>query len=177
MEIERKFLLDAVPFNLTEYKYIDIEQAYISTSPVIRIRKKNIYNSGASTPSKEEYILTVKSKGLMSREEFELMLEQSEYTSLLTKAEGNIISKKRYIIPLIDTHPSFSPELTLELDIFSGAFQGLIIGEIEFSSEEAAQKYNPPEFLSREVTFDNRFHNSSLSTMSKDNISELMSSI
>ena len=48
------------------------------------------------------------------------------------------------------------------------------MGEIEFSSEEYAKKYDPPAFLGKEVTFDKRFHNSSMTKMSSDEISVLI---
>lgn len=160
MEIERKFLLNKLPDNLETYEKIDLEQAYISTEPVIRVRKKVSAKS-------EKYILTVKSTGLMSRQEFELDMEEKAYNNLIHKADGNIISKSRYLIPL-------EKELTLELDIFHGIFDGLVMGEIEFTDEETAKKYTPPEFISEEVTFDTRFHNSTMSSMSKEDISNLM---
>lgn len=160
MEIERKFLLNKLPDNLETYERIDLEQAYISTEPVIRVRKKVSAKS-------EKYILTVKSTGLMSRQEFELDMEEKAYNNLIHKADGNIISKSRYLIPLEEG-------LTLELDIFHGIFDGLVMGEIEFTDEETAKKYTPPEFISEEVTFDTRFHNSTMSSMSKEDISNLM---
>lgn len=160
MEIERKFLLNKLPDNLETCEKIDLEQAYISTEPVIRVRKKVSAKS-------EKYILTVKSTGLMSRQEFELDMEEKAYNNLIHKADGNIISKSRYLIPL-------EKELTLELDIFHGIFDGLVMGEIEFTDEETAKKYTPPEFISEEVTFDTRFHNSTMSSMSKEDISNLM---
>ncbi|MBE5945374.1 MAG: CYTH domain-containing protein [Lachnospiraceae bacterium] len=160
MEIERKFLLNKLPDNLETYEKIDLEQAYISTEPVIRVRKKVSAKS-------EKYILTVKSTGLMSRQEFELDMEEKAYNNLIHKADGNIISKSRYLIPLEEG-------LTLELDVFHGIFDGLVMGEIEFPDEETAKKYTPPEFISEEVTFDTRFHNSTMSSMSKEDISNLM---
>lgn len=159
MEIERKFLFNKLPDNLNNYTCFHMEQAYISTNPVIRVRKK----SGDST----RYILTVKSSGMMTRQEYELDIDKSAYNNLLGKAEGNIITKDRYLIPLNDS-------LTLELDIFHGVFEGLVIGEIEFADEESAKKYTPPEYISEEVTFDTRFHNSSLSSMSTQDISDLL---
>ena len=48
MEIERKFLVSAIPDKLESYNIKEIEQAYISTNPTIRIRKSN-----------SDYILTV----------------------------------------------------------------------------------------------------------------------
>ncbi len=157
MEIERKYLLDSIPFKLEDFPCNLIEQAYISTTPVIRIRKKEFAGN-------TRYILTVKSSGLLKREEYELALTKDEYDSLILKASGNVITKKRYVIPLEDG-------LSLELDIFEGIFDGLVMGEIEFPNEEAANKYNPPEYLSREVTFDTHFHNSNMSNMSSEDIS------
>ena len=39
MEIERKYLIKNLPFSLNEYSFHKIEQAYLNTDPVIRIRK------------------------------------------------------------------------------------------------------------------------------------------
>ena len=57
MEIERKYLLDQLPENLTSYPCKKIEQGYLSTEPVVRIRKQD-----------DTYYLTYKSKGLMVRD-------------------------------------------------------------------------------------------------------------
>ena len=91
MEIERKFLTERekIPFDITAFPCMEITQAYIGFSPVIRIRRSN-----------EAYILTVKGKGLLAREEFELPLEQEEYEALQKKAEGESIVKKRWLVPL-----------------------------------------------------------------------------
>ncbi|MBD5096637.1 MAG: CYTH domain-containing protein [Lachnospiraceae bacterium] len=164
MEIEKKYLIKSIPDNLDNYRHYDIEQAYISASPAIRVRKKGVYLDGTLSPT---YILTVKGKGLIKREEFELTLEKKEYDNLLKKAEGNVITKCRYLIPLTEG-------LSLELDIFQGIFKGLVMGEIEFPDEDSAKKYNPPAFIGREVTFDERFHNSVMSTMSEADISDLL---
>ncbi len=42
MEIERKFLIKELPENLSSYKCLVIEQAYLCTEPVIRIRRMRI---------------------------------------------------------------------------------------------------------------------------------------
>ena len=68
MEIERKYLIKEIPFSLEAYPYKELEQGYISTSPVIRIRKAD-----------EQYILTVKSSGLLERQEFELPMNEADY--------------------------------------------------------------------------------------------------
>lgn len=167
MEIERKFLIKNDAFNLDSYDYLELQQAYISTSPVIRVRQKLAFTAGNTSPDSEEFILTVKSKGMLSRQEFELKLEPEDYKKLLTKAEGNIITKRRYIIPLEDG-------LILELDYFKDLFDGLVMGEIEFPDEEAAHKYNLPSFILREVTYNKSFHNSNMSSMSESDILNLI---
>lgn len=160
MEIERKFLIKKNAFDLDNFDYVEIQQGYISTSPVIRVRKRTTANS-------EEYILTVKSKGMLSRQEYELSLEADDYKGLLNKVEGNVITKRRYLIPLDNG-------LTLELDYFKDLFHGLVMGEIEFTSEAEANKYNLPDFVIREVTFDKRYHNSNMSIMPKEEILDLI---
>ena len=71
MEIERKYLLDQLPENLTSYPCKKIAQGYLSTEPVVRIRR-----------SDDEYYLTYKSKGLMVREEYNLPLTKESYLHL-----------------------------------------------------------------------------------------------
>mgnify|MGYP002514836962 CR=1 FL=1 len=161
MEIERKFLVnkESLPQNLEQYPHSQLEQAYVLTEPVLRIRKKN-----------DLYILTYKGQGLMSREEVEFPLTEEAYGKLLTKTDGNIISKTRYLLPEKEN-------LTIELDIFSGIFNGLHIAEVEFPDEESALSYNAPDWFGPDVTNENTFHNSTLSTMDADNIQKLLNSL
>ena len=83
MEIERKYLIDTLPEDYQDYPCRHIEQAYLNTDPVIRIRKDN-----------NKYELTYKSKGLMAREEYNLPLDEASYQHLLTKIDGRLIRKK-----------------------------------------------------------------------------------
>ena len=82
MEIERKFLIDRLPEKLEVYPHKELEQGYLCTDPVVRVRKEG-----------EEYVLTYKSKGLMMREEYNLPLNKTAYEHLLEKADGIVISK------------------------------------------------------------------------------------
>lgn len=150
MEIERKYLIKALPTNLTDYPYHVIEQAYLSTEPVLRIRKKD-----------DAYILTYKGAGMLAREEHEFPLTEASYKHLRKKADGNIITKTRYLIP-------DESGLTIELDVFSGCFTGLVMAEVEFPSMEAANAYQMPDWFMQEVTTDTHFHNSRMSEMSED---------
>lgn len=152
MEIERKFLIkkEKLPGNLPAYPHDSLEQAYIITNPVLRIRKKN-----------DSYILTYKGTGLMKREEAEFPLTRKAYEKLLTKTEGNVITKTRYNIPEKDN-------LVIELDIFHKLFEGLFLAEVEFPDEQSALSYEPPVWFERDVTNEITFHNSSLSSMSEE---------
>lgn len=147
MEIERKFLVKKLPDNLTSYKARKIEQAYLCTDPVVRVRRDN-----------DVYYLTYKSKGMIVREEYNLPLTKEAYGHLLAKADGNIITKTRYEIPEKDN-------LTIELDVFEGKFDGLLLAEVEFASEEEALGYIPPEWFGEDVSNSTKYHNSTLSRL------------
>lgn len=147
MEIERKFLIQKIPFDLTGYRKSEIEQAYLCTKPVVRIRK-----------SDDEYYLTYKGKGKIAREEYNLPLNEEAYLHLREKADGNILTKTRYEIPTED-------KLIIELDVFYGKFQGLILAEVEFETMEQANAYVPPEWFGRDVSITGEYQNSKLSQM------------
>lgn len=145
MEIERKYLIHTLPEDLNQYEHLKIEQGYLCTDPVVRIRRSN-----------DDYILTYKGSGLMVREEYNLPLTGESYEHLKAKTDGILISKTRYLIPLTD-------RLTIELDVFSGAHSGLVLAEIEFESEEEAECFTPPEWFGEDVTFSDKYQNSMLS--------------
>lgn len=176
MEIERKYLIKEIPFDVTCYPCHIMEQAYISVNPVIRVRQ-----------SDDSYILTIKSSGLIAREEFELNLNKDEYINLLAKTEGNIISKTRYLLPLSEIEKASSDisnetltnynNLVIELDIFSGLFDGLKYAEVEFANLEDANSFIPPKWFLKDVTTDIKYHNSSLSSMDKSDIIDFISTI
>lgn len=145
MEIERKFLIPTLPEDLETFPSSLLEQAYLCTDPVVRVRR-----------SDDEFTLTYKSRGLMSREEYNLPLTAESYEHLKAKADGNIITKRRYRIPLPE-------DLTIELDVFLGVFEGLFLAEVEFVSEEQANAFVPPAWFGKEVTWSKEYHNSTLS--------------
>ena len=145
MEIERKFLVKTLPDNLKEYKCRVIEQGYLNTNPVVRVRRDN-----------DEYYLTYKGQGLVCREEFNLILNEESYNHLIKKADGNIISKKRYEIPDDSGH-------TIELDIFEGVFEGLVLAEVEFNSMDEAKAYTPPDWFLEDVSENKEYQNSNMS--------------
>lgn len=145
MEIERKFLISSVPDDLSQYKCRLIEQGYLSTNPVVRVRKDN-----------EDCYLTYKGSGMLARHEENLPLTEDAYNHLIKKADGNIITKHRYEIP-------DGTGKTIELDIFDGVFKGTIIAEVEFESIQEADSYTPPAWFIKDVTNDPQYHNSNMS--------------
>lgn len=147
MEIERKYLISTPPMELSNYSFHRIEQAYLCTHPVVRVRQQD-----------DTYYLTYKGGGMMMREEYNLPLTEEAYKHLLPKADGNVITKTRYLIPLDNG-------LTCELDVFEGAFAGLILAEVEFPDEQTAMDFIPPNWFIKEVTTDPRFHNSYMSSL------------
>ena len=156
VEIERKYLIKKLPDNLAEYESHLIEQAYLCTDPTIRVRK-----------SDDDYYMTYKGRGLLERTEYNLPLNRDAYEKLVKKAEGNIIEKTRFRIP--DRNG-----LTIELDLFHGAFEGFVMAEVEFPDLAAAESYIPPVWFGKEVTSDPRFQNASLSRMDQDSIRVFM---
>ena len=96
-------------------------------------------------------------------------LSEESFTHLLTKKDGISIEKKRYKIP--DT-----PYL-IELDVFEGDYSGFCMAEVEFPDIEHANAYTAPSWFGPEVTMDSRFHNSSLSKRTPDQIKEFLSLI
>lgn len=148
MEIERKYLIERLPEKLENYSSHQIEQAYLCTDPVVRIRRQDA-----------EYYLTYKGKGILAREEYNLPLNEKAYAHLLEKADGIVLSKTRYLIPMDGEYS----HLTIELDVFSGEYEGLFLAEVEFPTVEEAEGFTAPSWFTRDVTFTGEYQNSRLS--------------
>ena len=144
LEIERKFKVANADWRDSVTRSTSLRQGYLSTKPeaTVRVRLEN----GVGT-------LTIKSKTRgISRSEFEYDIPSSEVTQLLQLCEGPLIEKIRHLV-IIGEH-------TWEIDEFSGDNQGLIIAEIELSSED--ESFKKPGWLGKEVSHDARYYNSSL---------------
>ena len=145
VEIERKFILERPPPELDDGDVI--EQGYLAVADdgvEVRIRRR----AGQAT-------LTVKSGPGMVRTEEEIEIEPRRFESLWPLTEGRRVTKTRHLVPV-------EPDLTAELDVYTGDHDGLLTAEIEFPSVEASERFSPPEWLGREVTGDRRFAAQSL---------------
>ncbi len=159
MEIERKFLIEKLPDLSEAFDVWKIEQAYLADHPTLRIRKKN-----------DEFILTYKdhkktdSTGLETvavvNEEIEIPLPESIYEHLLQKKIGHTVKKTRYLFHLDDKHK-------IELDVFEGRLEGLVMAEVEFTDVADANSFVPPKWFGKEVSEDKRYTNKSLSGADK----------
>ncbi|SFR68401.1 CYTH domain-containing protein [Anaeromicropila populeti] len=154
MEIERKFLVKTLPEKLEQYEKKEIEQGYLCTNPTVRIRKCN-----------EEYILTYKSRfGIPESlertakvcNEVEVPLNEEGYWHLKAKVDDHMVYKTRYLVPIAD-------ELKAEVDVFHGNLDGLLLVEVEFKEEEAANQFSIPSWFGEDVSLDKRFTNVYLS--------------
>jgi adenylate cyclase len=144
IEIERKFLVHEPPGDLDRHPSTAIEQGYLAIADdgtEVRIRRRD-----ASAT------LTVKSGGGRSRVEEELEIDAQRFERLWPLTEGRRIEKRRYEIPAGDG-------LTVELDVYDGALGGLVVAEVEFDSEDAAERFSGPDWLGPEVTDDERYKN------------------
>lgn len=148
-EIERKFWVRSLPSAYLQYSPVPIEQGYIAIEKdghAVRLRRKG----GA-------FFLTVKSSGGMVREEYEVSISKKQFEVLWKSTEGRRILKTRYIVPY--------QKWQIEVDIFKGKLEGLVIAEIEFESIEAANAFQKLEWMEVEVTGNPFFNNRKLQEM------------
>jgi adenylate cyclase len=144
VEIERKFLVagDAWKQGATP---IPITQGYLARThaSVVRVRTFG-----------DRAFLAVKGKreGL-TRAEFEYEIPVEHALSLLALCQGELIEKTRFVTQY-EGH-------TWEIDVFEGANAGLVVAEIELSSED--EPFAHPPWLRDEVSHDRRFANARLS--------------
>ena len=146
VEIERKFLVKNDSFKNETRNKIRITQKYLSSIPErsIRIRIKG----------NESYI-TIKGMGSdsgIARFEWEKEISVTDANDLFTLCEPGVIDKTRYFVKK-DLH-------VFEIDEFYGENEGLIIAEIELTSEE--ESFIRPDWLGDEVTGNVKYYNSML---------------
>ena len=143
-EIERKFLVKG-GFEKAALGCVHVVQGYLSSDPqrIVRVRLKG-----------EKGYLTVKGPGALNRFEWEKEISADEAEALLSLAEPGIVDKTRYLVPAGDGRH------TWEVDVFHGDNEGLVVAEIELSSED--YPFDRADWLGEEVTGDPRYYNSSL---------------
>lgn len=143
-EIERKFLLNGDAWRALA-KGTLYRQGYLNSAKERTVRIRTVGDKA---------FLTI--KGITvgnTRAEYEYPIPFDECNAMLDSlAEKPLIEKKRYKIPL--------GGLTWEIDEFFGENKGLIVAEVELTSED--QAFEKPAWVGDEVSGDPRYFNSNL---------------
>lgn len=147
VEIERKFLVDGEFRHIAESS-VRVVQGYLSSVPERTVRVRVYGDRGFIT------IKGIGSSSGMSRFEWEKEISCEEAMSLMEICEAGVIDKTRHIVRVGDH--------VYEVDEFHGDNEGLVVAEIELSSED--ESFVRPDWLGREVTGDSRYYNSMLSS-------------
>ena len=158
IEKERKFKVKSKKFISFSHKVINIKQGYLSKDNNLAIRIRI---------SDKKAHLCIKGptcKSGISRFEFEKKISLIEGTKLLKLCLPRIIFKKRYLI-------EYKNQL-LEVDVFEGFLEGLILAEIELNSK--SQKIYLPDWVGEEVTGVKTFYNSHLSKLTDYEVNNLI---
>jgi adenylate cyclase len=144
-EIERKFLVEG-DFRSASTHRVKIVQGYLSSVPERSVRVRimgdkawlNVKGIGNSTGT--------------TRFEWEKEITVKDAEELIKICEPGLIEKVRYFVPFKDR--------TFEVDEFLGENSGLIVAEIELSSE--GEPFEKPIWIGREVTGDTKYYNAML---------------
>jgi CYTH domain-containing protein len=142
-EIERKFLVDALPDGFALHPAEDVLQGYLAieaSGKEVRLRRAG-----------GRFVLTVKRGDGLEREEVEVSLDRAQFEALWPLTAGRRLRKTRTRVP--------HGRLTIEVDRYHDALDGLIVAEVEFDSVEESRSFAPPSWLGREVTDDDRYKN------------------
>lgn len=145
-EIERKFLLKRFPPDLKKYPHDTIEQGYLAVGRgglQVRLRKKGSVLS-----------LTYKEGTRGEREEREIRLSLEQFKALWPATAGRRLTKVRYDVPW--------KKHTIEIDIYRGRHDGLVVAEVEFDDPKSAAEFQRPDWLGRDVTGKTKYSNVAL---------------
>ena len=142
-EIERKFLLKRLPDGLKDYPHEEIEQGYLAVERdgvQVRLRKKGDVRS-----------LTYKRGNKSAREECEIRLTGEQFDALWPATKGRRLTKTRFDVPW--------REHTIEVDIYTGRHDGVVVAEVEFADERSCRDFEPPDWFGEDVTGKSRYSN------------------
>ena len=153
LEIERKFIMQGFPedilsaeemkaYGLELLREVEIEQGYLSIEPEVRLHGARDIRSG-----EENYRLTLKGGGTLSRTEVVTDVTKDFYEESKMLLPGKMIEKLYHKY-------QFGKYLLEVCYVDADSRDEFYYGEIEFASEEEAKAFEPPTFLSMEVTYD-----------------------
>lgn len=166
-EIELKYLVDLAKLpkdiDLATVKKVHLRQGYVAIGADRSETRVRSFDD-------ERYELTVKSPGMIARDEQTATISQDMFDGLWLQTEGRRVAKTRYYIPLKD--------FGVELDVYEDQLEGLVTAEVEFDGRPAeamlrATTFEPPEWFGKNVSEDGRYKNRSLSAQLPHDVIQL----
>jgi len=148
-EIERKFLLKRFPPGLKKFPHHRIDQGYLAAERdgrQVRLRKKGSVRS-----------LTFKQGTRVGREEREIRLSAEQFNALWSATAGRRLSKVRYDVAW--------KKHTIEIDVYCGRHEGLVVAEVEFDDLRSCAAFEPPDWIGRDVTGKPKYSNVALARL------------
>lgn len=149
MEIERKFLLN-------EYVKQEMLSNQLQSHRLLQYYVQVGEDEERYRQQDNLYFHTIKRRidGGLQREEIESECSKEDFETNKYRIVGNMIEKNRYVFPY--------GKHKIEIDIYKGSLEGLIIGEVEFQTKDEADSFLTPVFFGVEVTLDKRYKNQCL---------------
>ena len=139
IELEKTFLLKKTPENLKDCKSIEIFDIYIPQSahhPILRIRKRgDVFEMTKKSP--------IDLNDSSEQSEETILLTKEEFSDFL-KLDGKRVRKIRYYYPLNNKRA--------EIDVFLDDLEGLVLLDVEFSSNEEKASFIMPDLCLADVT-------------------------
>jgi CYTH domain-containing protein len=148
VEIERKFLVRALPEDLESWAATRLEQGYVAITDDAEVRVRRRAGDATAT-------LTIKSAPGLARVEEELELDARRFAGLWPLTAGRRLVKTRHTREV-------APGIVYELDVYEGDLEGLQTLEVEFADEATAGAFDPPPWAGDELTGDRRYANQAL---------------
>ena len=178
-ETELKFKLSKLPDSLKDHPYL-IKQIYLKYDDQdLKNKISNLFLNVAIewqniaevrirakvTRDDKLYFITLKTDGLLERDEYENILSEDQYNDFSRQPYIGAIVKFRYDVPILGT------ELIIEIDDYIGGLYGLQVAEIEFDQEkytkekiiEFAEKYLGEDII--DITADSKYKNKNLAKL------------
>ncbi len=159
-EIERKFLVNSNAFLELYDTKRQIIQGYLSTDPDRTVRLRQTFSGDLQFLD-----ITIKGRssadGLVRAEFEQPWVAAVEEQDMMMSLCLDKIQKIRYEVPFMYS-PGGVRVATIEVDVFLGDNDGLIVAEIEFQTISASLEFMKPDWLGREVTGDPKYYNSNL---------------
>src|SRR5438270_118795 len=133
---ENDVMMRRLPTHLRQYRKRTIEEGYLAAKTdgaQIRLRKY-----------RRHHALTIKRGRGISRQEIEIDLTRDQFEELWPATAGCRLTKTRYDVPF--------GKHTIEIDVYRGRNEGLVVAEVEFRNERECRLFEPPEWFAAEVS-------------------------